>query len=778
MTVTVKYIGSVNPYSEIAVTGRSTQWAPGRTSDVSDADAQLLIATGLFEARSDQVLPFAFNASRRIIGARRPDGSVAPLPGVMAGSAVLSDSSGRSVLAHDGAAMRAATAGALGVTTSAACAYFRSNQGSVARQTNGIVGVGYAGKIVVIDSSGNVWLYTEAGDGWTQVGAATFSAAVAGVNFLFCDSRGYLFFCSSVSTYNYIYRSVDDGANWAIVKTFPLTTDSGAPIAEDDAGNLYVGTYGSLGAGSNSCKLYKSTDGGANWADISANMPSTPARHIHGCWWDDFRKLLFVTHGDAGASSRIFVSGDRGATFVTWTASGQATGMAFSPDYVFYASDNANDRGVYRVAAPPGSTAASIASATPTRVFDWRADGGQALSGGGAGTGNGFAWWGGYDNGVVFFPYGSEGLRCALLTSCDQGETWAEADAIESTGILHHEQALVSQFNRLRDGWYYGRNSVQVLLNKWAVFAPGTESRIEYGGTSQGSGVTAARCEPIVQGLRSVGLVQKLAADYPAPMLLGAYGVLLASGFRAGARGAAALVHHNADDVTAPSTTFSSNPITLSNSGTGVAVVTSTTQKYNGANSFKAACSAGTGSSQFRLTTAPWGTADGTEAWVSMRAYWNGTIDANRQDIIEFNSIRVGTYLVSSKKILRVFQTTLATTLNTQDSNDLVEIPENTWFRLKFACSLSPNSAGGRRGRVRVWVDVGAGWRCVCDAIGVPTYSSVSANLFLGINQPSGASAANCYLDDIRWGTSDPDRMPALTLAQSPAAVPDLGLFA
>ncbi len=752
----------------LAIVNKESNIVVGPDARYTAAQLSALTAAGGLTQNATYV--DEYGVARR---ATSPTGFAADAP-----SAVLSDSSGRSLLTSAASSAVAATAGATGVWRSAAPAYLRSNLGVTARVPSALVGVGYSGKIVLIDSSGNVWLYTEDGDGWTIVGATTFAAQVAGISFLFADSRGYLFFCSTVTNYNIIYRSTDDGANWTSVKTFPLTTDSGAPIAEDDAGNLYVGTYGSLGAGSNSCKLYKSTDGGANWTDISANMPSTPARHIHGCWWDDFRKLLFVTHGDAGASSRIFVSGDRGATFSTWTNSAQGTAMAFSPDYVFYTADQSGDRGVYRTAAAAGITAAAMAATTPVRVFDWRTDSGRAQSGGSAGSNNGYAWWGGYENGVVFFPYGSEGARAVLLTSCDQGATWAESEAIEAPAVLYHEMAAVSQFNTSRDGFYYGRNSVQAIINRWSVFKPGTVARIDSASTTNGSGVASARREPISYGLRSPGLIQQLAAPYASPIMLTAYGVLLANGHTAGAQGAAASVYHNADDVTAPSTTFSPNPITLSTSGTGSAVVTSTTQAYNGLNSFKAAVTAGTGSSQFRLTTAPWGTADGTEAWVSMRVYWNGTIDANRQDIIEFNSIRVGTYLISSKKILRVSQATLAITLNTQDSNDLVEIPENTWFRLKFACSLSPNSAGGRRGRVRVWVDVGAGWRSVCDAIGVPTYSSVSANLFLGINQTSGASAANCYLDDIRWSTSDPDRVAPITLAQSPSAVPDLGFFA
>lgn len=76
MTTTVKYTGTLDPYFELAVTGKSTKWTPGRTADVSDVDAALLLATGLFEVYADQMLPFVFNASGAIVGVRKTDGSI------------------------------------------------------------------------------------------------------------------------------------------------------------------------------------------------------------------------------------------------------------------------------------------------------------------------------------------------------------------------------------------------------------------------------------------------------------------------------------------------------------------------------------------------------------------------------------------------------------------------------------------------------------------------------------------------------------------------------
>lgn len=49
MTVSVRYIGTSRPYFETGVTGKQTSWYPGQAAAVSDSDAALLLATGVFE---------------------------------------------------------------------------------------------------------------------------------------------------------------------------------------------------------------------------------------------------------------------------------------------------------------------------------------------------------------------------------------------------------------------------------------------------------------------------------------------------------------------------------------------------------------------------------------------------------------------------------------------------------------------------------------------------------------------------------------------------------
>ena len=48
MTISLEYIGAAERYFETASTGKSQSWRRGQTQDVSDTDAALLMATGLF----------------------------------------------------------------------------------------------------------------------------------------------------------------------------------------------------------------------------------------------------------------------------------------------------------------------------------------------------------------------------------------------------------------------------------------------------------------------------------------------------------------------------------------------------------------------------------------------------------------------------------------------------------------------------------------------------------------------------------------------------------
>lgn len=48
MSKTIKYIGTMRPYRELAVTGKQSTWVPGQMETRADAEANLLLATGVF----------------------------------------------------------------------------------------------------------------------------------------------------------------------------------------------------------------------------------------------------------------------------------------------------------------------------------------------------------------------------------------------------------------------------------------------------------------------------------------------------------------------------------------------------------------------------------------------------------------------------------------------------------------------------------------------------------------------------------------------------------
>lgn len=48
MAKTIKYVGSLQPYRELAVTGKPAQWMPGQIDSRADAEATSLLATGFF----------------------------------------------------------------------------------------------------------------------------------------------------------------------------------------------------------------------------------------------------------------------------------------------------------------------------------------------------------------------------------------------------------------------------------------------------------------------------------------------------------------------------------------------------------------------------------------------------------------------------------------------------------------------------------------------------------------------------------------------------------
>jgi hypothetical protein len=709
---------------------------------------------------------------RTVIVLFQVNGTARVLSGMYSPATLAADSSGRALVVQGGHVVQGATQAARATTP----ILYKTTKGVASRIAGFQVGVGYSGKVVAVDNSGSFFKWT-ATTGWEQVSSTGVIAGTA--NVLFGDSRGYLFYNVSASIGNAkpLWRSIDDGATWTSVLTFGGTNDGASPMCEDDAGNLYAGAYG-LGASgvatsANSRTIWKSTDGGANWTNISANMPGGVAgidRHIHGVFWDRFRSLLFVSTGDAGATSKIYVSGDRGATFSSWSGSQQGTAMAFTATHVLYAADQSTDRRIYRAAA---TSLAEVLASTPSVCWDWVADG--LLPDNGSTT-NGYAWQGISDSqGNVIFPFGSEGTRAAVMASSDSGATWSEVWTGPGGGNTWHTFAQMSHYNTGRDGFNYGIDTAPTtdVLSQWRVYSPGSVLPVTYSATlNPSAGVIAPLNQLLDYGLRTPGVVQQLTSNYTAQATVTAAGVTIdTKGFTLGAAVTTYPLYSDPfDSVTAP--TMPSG-WTLSTSGTGTAIVTSTAQKVSGANSALSVLGAGAAAAQMRRTTAPWTLVDGNTAWCSAQFYVS-SIGSTRCDFIEFNLLKVGVILSGGVKQLVVFHSGIGSNFG-QAADELIAFPDGAWVRVKVAFTVAPSTTNAKSGRVRVWQDTGTGYRLILDVIGINTYSTLSQNLWLG--GLSSGNACSIYIDDARMGTSDPDRPPAVVLTGSQQSVPRLGLY-
>jgi len=327
--------------------------------------------------------------------------------------------------------------------------------------------VGWSDKLVAATITGTIKVFSNGAWSDGNGGAALSSADV---NSMFVDSRGYVFV--TLASGGKLWRSTDDGVTWSAVYTYSVSTDYAFAFAEDDLGNLYANGYPSAPL------LLKSTDGGATWTDIVGNLAVVPHDHVHMPVWDPYRKLLYVTHGDDGALSKIQVSDDHGATFSSWTASAQATAIVPTADAIYYAADSSGDRKIYKVVLASTATLADVIASTPSAVMDPTVTFGVAAQ-----ADAGFARMSGESGGGVFFCYGKDGCTEANLAVFD-GTSWSSKASVVGTDYQwSHRFAKVSYYNSGDDGYFYGVHTPDNELYKWRLYPDSTVFRVADSGT-------------------------------------------------------------------------------------------------------------------------------------------------------------------------------------------------------------------------------------------------------------------------------------------------------
>lgn len=187
------------------------------------------------------------------------------------------------------------------------------------------------------------------GDSWTSLGTVP------------CDVNAKerllrIFVCPQNETI-LILKIIDNTASTETAEYHVLTYDNALNLLNDqNIGTNYwhaaahnVDAYGNnvmmadYGSSTATKKLWKSTNGGTTWTDITANVPiSVAIRHFHAVQSDPFTGHWWLASGDNDNQCNIWKSTDVGAT---WTLMGggsqefRTLSFVFESDYVYYGMD-------------------------------------------------------------------------------------------------------------------------------------------------------------------------------------------------------------------------------------------------------------------------------------------------------------------------------------------------------------------------------------------------------------------------------------------------------
>jgi photosystem II stability/assembly factor-like uncharacterized protein len=239
------------------------------------------------------------------------------------------------------------------------------------------------------------------------------------VSRIFCDSRNYVFASGGGSSDYGLYRSTDGGTNFA--RVIEMTGGFVWGIDEDSLGNLYAGEY-VLGS-SSVIRIWKSTDGGSVWSIVFERDDGVSGnQHVHDLRIHPVTGYIYATIGDS-TSDKILRSKDNGATWtVVLTGGQQLLAMAVLGNYVYVGSDVLSGNKIYRFTDDGGATI----SLSEMRTLD--ADGDGPL------------FFGGETASKVFFgvykEYEGQGAKIYVYDGSTWTTPYSEAAEIDNHGFV------------------------------------------------------------------------------------------------------------------------------------------------------------------------------------------------------------------------------------------------------------------------------------------------------------------------------------------------------
>ncbi|MDR3609329.1 MAG: T9SS type A sorting domain-containing protein [Ignavibacteriaceae bacterium] len=151
-----------------------------------------------------------------------------------------------------------------------------------------------------------VYITTNNGSSWTPLSLNSINGTGPVREMAISKTNPSVLFASSA---NYLFKSTDGGINWSDVSSgLPVKTITS--ISVHPANPLVaVVTLSGFGSG----HVYKTTDGGATWSNISGNLPDSPANTLYIHYKGSDPAYYFV-----GTDVGIFYSTDDG---ISWTES-------------------------------------------------------------------------------------------------------------------------------------------------------------------------------------------------------------------------------------------------------------------------------------------------------------------------------------------------------------------------------------------------------------------------------------------------------------------------